>query len=256
MGKEHRLTERRQAILTAFDGTLRLSVAALSARFSVSEVTIRNDLQALSEQGLLLRTRGGATAVAIQPELSFDIRQQKNADQKARIARAAAALVNDGDTIALDASTTAIAMVPYLVDCADLTVVTNSLKGAISLLRNRHVHVIMPGGHLRRDAISLVGGDENGYLDELHVRIGFFGARGVTVDQGLTDINHDEIKWKQRLVERCREVVAIFDSSKLGQLAASTFAQLDQVDAIITDTDAATEMVDALYAVGVDVTLV
>lgn len=255
MGKEHRLTERRHAILTALEGAQRLSVAELSARFGVSEVTIRNDLQALSAQGLLLRTRGGATAVTVQPELSFDIRQQKNAEEKARIARAAAALVRDGDTIALDASTTAIAMVPYLENHADLTVVTNSLKSAIGLLRNRHVQVIMPGGNLRRDSISLVGREQNGYLDNIHVRIGFFGARGVTVNEGLTDVNQAEIRWKRQMVERCQEVVAIVDSSKIGQLAASTFADLDLVDLIITDADAPAERIDALRAAGVAVVL-
>ena len=113
MGKEHRLTERRQAIVAAVEQAGQLSVAELSARFNVSEVTIRTDLQALSQQGLLLRTRGGALATKVLPELSFDVRQQQYAEQKARIGKEAAKLVRLSDPIALDASTTAMPIIPH-----------------------------------------------------------------------------------------------------------------------------------------------
>ncbi len=256
MGKEHRLAQRRQAILTAFDGAGQLSVAELSSHFGVSEVTIRTDLRALSRQGLLVRTRGGATAVMAQPELSFDIRQQQQAEQKTRIGRAAAALVQDGDAIALDASTTAIAMIPYLENRRDLTVVTNSLKAAMGLLRNRHVNVIMPGGRLRRDSISLVGPNEHKELAQIHLLMGFFGARGVTLEQGLTDVNLEEAEWKRRMVASCRSVITLLDATKWGQVGVITFAPLQQVSQIITDRDAPAELVDAVRRQGVEVTIV
>ena len=256
MGKEHRLAQRRQAILTAFDETGHLSVAELSARFGVSEVTIRADLRALSRQGLLVRTRGGATAIKTQPELSFDIRQQQQAEQKARIARAAAALVRDGDAIALDASTTAMAMIPHLEARRDLTVVTNSLKAAMGLLRNRHVNVIMPGGRLRRDSISLVGSNGRRELARIHLRLGFFGARGMTLEQGLTDVNLEEADWKRRMVANCQTVIALLDATKWGQVGVTTFARLQQVDHIITDEDAPADLVDAVRRQGVEVTIV
>jgi DeoR/GlpR family transcriptional regulator of sugar metabolism len=256
LGKEHRLAQRRQAILTAFDGASQLSVAELSSRFGVSEVTIRTDLRALSRQGLLVRTRGGATAVMTQPEISFDIRQQQQAEQKARIARAAAALVRDGDAITLDASTTAMAMIPYLENRRDLTVVTNSLKAALGLLRNRHVNVIMPGGRLRRDSISLVGSNGRRELAQIHLRMGFFGARGVTLEQGLTDVNLEEAEWKRRMVANCQTIIALLDATKWGQVGVITFAQIQQVNHIIADEDAPAELVEAVRGRGVEVTIV
>ena len=102
MGKEHRLAERRQNILTAVEAAGQLSVIELSEQFNVSEVTIRQDLQALSKQGVLLRTRGGALSTNTLPEHSFDVRQQQQSDKKVRIGQAAANLVTSGDTIILD----------------------------------------------------------------------------------------------------------------------------------------------------------
>jgi DeoR/GlpR family transcriptional regulator of sugar metabolism len=256
VGKEHRLTERRQAILTVLEQAGQLTVSELSVRFDVSEVTIRNDLQALSEQGFLLRTRGGAMATQVMPEMSFDIRQQQHAEQKARIGKAAATLVKPGDTIAIDASTTAQAIIPHIRHLPELTVVTNSLKAALSFLGYPGVHVILPGGSLRRESISLVGQTGCDLIQDIHISAGFFGARGLSVTEGVTDVNLEEVKTKQALVERCQRVVVMADARKWGQVATATFASLDQVDTIITDTGAPPGMVEELRQQGVNLILV
>ena len=256
MGKEHRLTARRQAILAALEQAGQLSVSELSARFDVSEVTIRSDLQALSEQGFLLRTRGGAMATQVMPEMSFDIRQLQRAEQKSRIGKAAAALVNPGDTIVIDASTTAQAIIPHIRRLPELTVVTNSLKAALGFLGYPHVHVILPGGDLRRESISLVGRAGCDLLQGIHIRSGFFGARGFTLAEGLTDVNIEEVKTKQALARSCHRVVAMFDARKWGQVATATFATLDEIDVIISDVDAPEALVAAVRARGVEVILV
>lgn len=253
MGKEHRLTERRQAILTVLEQAGQLSVSELSVRFDVSEVTIRSDLQALNEQGFLLRTRGGAMATHVMPEMSFDIRQQQHADHKNRIGKAAADLVADGDTIAIDASTTAQAIIPHIRHLSELTVVTNSLKAALSFLGYPNVHVILPGGSLRRESISLVGQVGSDLIQSIHIRTGFFGARGLTVKEGVTDVNMEEVKTKQSLVERCQRVVVMVDARKWEQTATATFASLDQVDTIITSIDASPAMVETARHLGVEV---
>ncbi|NOX61671.1 MAG: DeoR/GlpR transcriptional regulator [Chloroflexi bacterium] len=256
MGKEHRLAERRQAIIAALEEAGQLSVTELSERFGVSEVTIRGDLQALHRQGLVLRTRGGAMATMALPELSFDVRQQQFAAQKARIGKAAAALVEPGAVIALDASTTAHAIIPHLKDIPELTVVTNSLKAAMSLLRLPNVHVFLPGGSLRRESISLVGHPECAFMEDIHIGIGFFGARGLTLEEGLTDVNLDEVSVKKALVERSHRVVIMVDARKWGQIATATFATIEQIDMIITDADAPAELVQAMREQGVEVELV
>jgi len=207
LGKEHRLAERRQNILTAIEAVGQLSVIELSEQFKVSEVTIRQDLQALSKQGLLLRTRGGALSTNTLPEHSFDVRQQQQSAQKVRIGQAAASLVASGDTIILDASTTAQAIIPFIKERTELTVITNSLKAAISLLDAPQIQVILPGGNLRRESISLVGHQQGDVAQALNVGWGFFGVRGVTVEEGLTDVNLEEVAMKRAMVERCRRVV-------------------------------------------------
>jgi DeoR/GlpR family transcriptional regulator of sugar metabolism len=256
LGKEHRLPERRQQILEAIEKAGQLSVAELSVYFDVSEVTIRQDLQALSEQGLLLRTRGGAVSTNTMPEFSFDVRQQQYAAKKTRIGLAAANLVSPGDTIILDASTTAHASIPYLKVLPELTVITNSLRAAISLLDAPQIQVILPGGHLRRESISLVGPTRADLLPEINVQIGFFGARGVTVEQGLTDVNLNEVAMKQAMVEHCRRVVGMVDARKWGKVAASTFATLEQIDTLITDNDAPADLVRQIQQHQVEVILV
>jgi len=256
LGKEHRLPERRQQILEVVQDAGQLSVAELSAQFDVSEVTIRQDLQALSEQGFLLRTRGGALSVNTMPEFSFDVRQHQHAAQKAKIGQAAANLVSHGDTIFLDASTTVHAIIPYLKDYSELTVITNSLKAAISLLDAPQIQVILPGGSLRRESISLVDPMCDDFLRDINIQIGFFGARGVTGDEGLTDVNQNEVAMKRAMVERCRRVVGVLDSRKWGKIAAYTFANLEQIDTLITDNDPSDALVRQIRERHVEVILV
>lgn len=256
MGKPHRLTERRQAIVAALEEAGQLSVAELSKRFDVSDVTIRADLQALSEQGLVLRIRGGAMTTTALPELSYDVRQQLNAAQKARIGQMASTFVRDGDTIVIDASTTAQAITPFLQHLNELTVITNSLKVALALLAYPQLHVLMPGVSLRRESISLVGSINDSAIAGIHIRIGFFGARGFTIEEGLTDVNLDEVRTKRDLALRCKQVIGVIDARKWGKVATATFASLDEIDMIISDTDAPPSMVEDVRARGVEVILV
>jgi DeoR/GlpR family transcriptional regulator of sugar metabolism len=256
VGKEHQLTQRRQNILTAVEEAGEASVTKLSKRFDVSEVTIRQDLQALNEQGLLLRVRGGALSTNTLPEFSFDVRQQQGATEKAQIGQAAAKLISYGDTILLDASTTALAMVPFLKKISELTVITNSLKVAMSLLDCPQIQVMMPGGNLRRESISLIGYWHNEVLADLNIQIGFFGARGITPEEGLTDVSLAEVTMKREMIKHCRQVVGIIDSRKWGKVATATFAFLDQVDRVISNTDAPEALVAQVCQSGVEVILV
>lgn len=256
MGTSHHLAQRRRQILTALEEAGQLSVVELSARFNVSEVTIRQDLQALSEQGLLLRTRGGALSTNTMPEFSFDVRQQQQAAEKSRIGQAAAGLVHHGDTIILDASTTAQAIIPFIKQLSELTIITNSLKLAMSLLDAPQIQVLLPGGNLRRESISLVGKPLDDVLASLNVQIGFFGARGLTLEEGMTDVNLDEVAMKKAMVDRCRRVVGVFDARKWGKVAAATFAPIDRIDTIISDNKASADLVEQLQQRHIEVILV
>ena len=252
------LQERLNQILELLQRQGRVSVADLAARFDVSAVTIRNDLTTLERQGLLLRTHGGAVlkpSPAAEP-LAFALRKDLHQEEKERIGRAAAALVRDGESIALDASTTAWQIARHLKDRRELTVVTNGLFIALEFLNSPGVTVVMPGGMLRPASASLVGDQGACILDRYHVQKGFFGGGGFTLEEGLTDTNQYEVELKQRMVERSKEVIAVVDSSKWGQVTFAALVALDRLDRVITDDGAPPDMIAALRQRGIEVMLV
>ena len=251
------LQERLDQILALLETQGRVSVAALGERFGVSAVTIRNDLATLEQQGCLLRTHGGAVLPpnpSTEPP-AFAQRKELHRNEKERIGLAAAALVRDGDSIALDASTTAWQIARHLKDRRELTVMTNGLFIALEFLDSPDVTVIMPGGALRPASASLIGDQGACILERYHVQRGFFGAGGFTLE-GLTDTNQYEVELKQRMVERSKEVIAIVDSSKWGQVTFAVLASVDQLHRVIADDGAPPDMVAALRELGVEVSLV
>jgi DeoR/GlpR family transcriptional regulator of sugar metabolism len=252
------LQERLDQIVTLVQEKGRVSVADLSDHFGVSAVTIRNDLTSLQQQGLLVRTHGGAV-IQSDPNMeppAFALRKELHRAEKERIGQAAAALIRDGDSVALDASTTAWQIARHLKDRRELTIVTNGLFIALEFLDSPAVTVVMPGGALRTASASLVGDEGACILERYHVQKGFFGAGGFTLEEGLTDTNQYEVKLKQRMVERSKEVIAVVDSSKWGQVTFASLASVEQLDQVIADDAAPAEMVAALRQQGTLVTLV
>ena len=249
------LLERQQAILTLLQQQKRVSVSDLSNRFGVSAVTIRSDLSELDQRGLLTRTHGGAVLLEliIEPEPAFAQRRLARREEKQRIGAAAAALVHDGEAIALDASTSALAVAEQIKKRRELTVITSGLMTAIELADAPGVSVVMPGGILRSEAFSLVGRMGHDMLAELNISKGFFGARGLTVDEGLTDVDNFEVQMKRALVAACKEVIAVVDSSKWGHVAVGSFASSDRLHRVITDEGAPAAMVEALRDRGIEV---
>lgn len=258
MGSKLFLQERHDQIATLLQEQGRVSVADLSERFAVSAVTIRNDLALLERQGRLRRTHGGAMVksdLGLEPP-AFALRKELRLAQKERIGRSAASLVRDGDSIALDASTTAWQIARHLKERRELTVVTNGLFVALEFLDSPGVTVVMPGGSLRAASASLVGDQGACILERYHVQRGFFGAGGFTLEEGLTDTNQYEVELKQRMVERSKEVIAVVDSSKWGQVTFASLALVAQLDRVITDDAAPGEMVAELQERGIEVALV
>jgi DeoR/GlpR family transcriptional regulator of sugar metabolism len=249
--------ERLDQILALVQERGRISVTELTGQFSVSAMTIRNDLANLEQHGLLLRTHGGAM---VKPdsslEPSFLLRKELHWAEKEHIGRAAAAFVNDGDSIVLDASTTAWQVARHLKDRHEVTVITNGLFVALELVDAPGVTVVMPGGTLRTASTSLVGDIGACILDRYHVQKGIFGARGFTLQEGLTDVNQYEVELKRLMVARSKEVYAVIDSSKWGQVAFATFASLDQIHQMITDHAAPKEMITSMGEMGIKVTVV
>jgi DeoR family transcriptional regulator, fructose operon transcriptional repressor len=243
------LEERRRLILEKLKQQGRVSVGELSDSLNVSAVTIRQDLRALEAEGLLERTHGGAVEVqasktSSEPELSFDIRRNKQMGEKDALGRAAAALIETGSAIALDASTTVCSIIPHIAHLDSLTIVTNNLLITESLLNNPRVEVLLPAGRLRRDAYSIIGSPET--LPDINLNIGFVSAWGISAEAGLTEVSKDEMKMKRALLAHCITKVLIVDSSKWGQVAPYTYATPQEMDIIITTSNAPQDLIKQL----------
>lgn len=252
--------ERQEQIAQLVAEAGRVRVTDLAAQFRVSPVTIRKDLLVLEGDARLIRTHGGAIAPrgSDRPEPAFEVRERLRRDQKSRIGAAAADLVADGDSIVFDASTTALYVARHLKERSwhQLTVVTNSIRIALELAGHAGITVLMLGGRVRSEALSVVGPLGDGVFRRVNIQKAFVGTVGLTIDVGLSDAMEEEAQIKRLMVAAAREVYAVADYTKLGRDAAATFCRADQLAGLITDEQAPADLVAALRNLGVDVTLV
>jgi DeoR/GlpR family transcriptional regulator of sugar metabolism len=251
------LEERRQAILQWVAQQGRASVTQLSRQLGVSEVTIRTDLQALAEQQLIIRTHGGAIpASGRRHDLALARRQQQQAQEKDRIGEAAAKMIFDDEAIFLDSSSTTLTITRHLNQHRRLTIVTNSLAVAQEMLEAPGVTVVMPGGTIQREMASIIGTDGLDALQKFNIQKGFFGAHGLSLSHGLTDVSADEAEIKSRFIEMCHRVIALLDATKWGKVGLASFTRFEDVDTVITDADAPAELVEQAHAFGIETILV
>jgi len=247
--------ERQQHIARSVEEQGRVRVTDLAERFAVSEVTIRKDLRVLETEGRVVRAHGGALAPSrSQPERAFEIRERLQRAEKDRIGAAAAVLVIDGESIALDASTTALAMARHLKTrggWVHLTVITNGLRIATELAGHRGITVAMPGGFVRWEALSVVGPLGGGLLEKVNIQKAFMGAAGFTLETGLSDATDDEAQIKRLIVGAAHDVVALVDHTKWGRAAFATFCPTDRLTAVVTDEEAQAATVNALRPRGI-----
>jgi DeoR/GlpR family transcriptional regulator of sugar metabolism len=246
--------ERLQHILRMLETRDSVPVSELSQAFAVSEVTVRSDLSALARQGLVARVRGGVRALQQgQSEVGFDLRLRLEVERKRAIARAAAALVGEGEAVALDASTTAYYLALEFRAKRELVVVTNGLLVATALADAPGVTVIVTGGTLRLSAMSVVGDLGTDVLRTTRINKGFLGARGLSLERGLMDLNPDEVRIKQEMADACEQVYGILDGTKWHRSALLSFAAADQLTGIVTDASAPVDEVEAWRSEGIDV---
>jgi DeoR/GlpR family transcriptional regulator of sugar metabolism len=246
--------ERLQRMLELLESRERLEVSELADAFSVSEVTVRQDLSELARQGLVARVRGGARLRERgQSELAFDVRLRLRVAEKRAIARAAASLVGDGEAIALDSSTTAYYLALELAGKRELVVVTNGLLIATALAGAPGISVILTGGMLRLAAMSVVGDLAAEVVRAVHIDKGFFGARGLSLERGLMDLAPEEVRIKKEMAAACERVIGIFDHTKWARSALLSFVEADRVDTIVTDADAPPDLVAAWVGRDVEV---
>ena len=248
--------DREQAILLELDEQGRVEVGALSARFRVSAVTIRKDLENLERRAMLRRIRGGALVGERTDEGAFEFRQRVAAKAKRAIARRAATMVGPGDVIAMDSSTTCFYLAEEIADITPLTVITNGLRTSSYLLAHSSANVIMPGGVLRRASESMVGFFGGVLEGRGRVDAGFFGLVGLSLQRGLLDITPEEAHAKEALAAVCRRVYGLFDSTKVERFGTHPFVPVDRVTGLISDLGVPAQTHQAWTDAGVTWTLV
>jgi DeoR family transcriptional regulator of aga operon len=250
-------SERMQHVLRLLETHDYVRVAELSKAFAVSEVTVRSDLTELARQGLAARIRGGVRALQQgQSEVGFDLRLRLEVERKRAIARAAAAMVDEGEAVALDASTTAYYLALELRSKRELVVVTNGLLVATALADAPGITVLVTGGMLRLSAMSLVGDLGADVLRTTRINKGFLGARGLSISRGLMDLNPDEVSIKQEMADACEQVYGIFDGTKWHRSALLAFVRVEDLTGIVTDSSAPAAEVEEWRAAGVQVVIV
>jgi DeoR/GlpR family transcriptional regulator of sugar metabolism len=247
-------SERLEHVVRLLETRDYVQVAELSQAFAVSEVTVRSDLTELARQGLVARIRGGVRALQHgNSEVGFDLRLRLEVDRKRAIARTAAAMVNEGEAVALDASTTAYYLALELRSKRELVVVTNGLLVATALADAPGITVLVTGGMLRLSAMSVVGDFGADVLRTTRINKGFLGARGLSLSRGLMDLNPDEVRIKQEMADACEQVYGIFDGTKWHRSALLAFVRAEDLAGIVTDSSAPVAEVGVWRAAGVDV---
>jgi len=232
--------ERQQRLTEIIRQQPGIRVPELARLLEVSEGTIRNDLRSLSQAGQLKRVRGGAVANghgAAVHSPAFTARARVSEEAKRRIARWAAELVEDGDTLLFDASTTVYYLADFLKDRRNLTVVTNGIEIARSLAHNPSNNVILLGGLMRADGTSVSGTLSHKLLEDLYIKTAFLSCTGLTLEAGLMEVHLDEAQLKRKMIQVAKSVVTLIDSSKFGKIDLTPFASLDQITHIFTDSD-------------------
>ena len=210
--------ERQNKILELLAAHQALTVEELCGRLYSSGPTIRRDLQILEKNGLLTRTHGGAVLLESSAKDSpAMLRESQNTASKARIADRARALVQDGDTLFLDSSTTACQLAMRLTGFQHLRVITNGLKTADILSEISGVRVYGTGGRLRENAQSFVGSQALAFIAQFHADLAFFSCRGLHPDGGITDSNEEEADIKKAYIRNAARAVLLCDESKLGR---------------------------------------
>ena len=257
MGDSMLAVERRKRIIEIISQKKSVLVQELSRQFEVTEETVRRDLEKLEQQGILVRTYGGATLAGENTEeVSVEVRQSINIIGKDLIGMAASELIEEGETIFLDASTSSLSVAKYIKDRKGITVITNAEKVVAELAKSESINVICVGGILRKTSMSYVGKvTETTILNNFYANKTFISCRGVTLNRGLTDSNEQEAEVKKAMIQCSEQVVFLCDHSKLGKLGVPILASLNQINHLVTDKPLDEEWQEALTQQNINITV-
>lgn len=248
---------RRNTILKILNEKGQVTTQRLEEELKVSGATIRNDLAELEQDGLLKRIHGGAILEKENTNKhsyrNFHKRSQKNIEDKKSIGEKAADIIEDENTLLLDASSTILYLIPYLKDKNKLTIVTNGLYTALEAKEYSDFNVLMLGGIVRSQSGALEGLLGESIISKINADIMLTSAYGFSLKEGLTDFNFYEVELKKRMVEKSKKLIALLDHTKIGHTSAAQFADTSDIDIIITDKKTTKNQIEEIKSAGIKV---
>lgn len=245
--------ERHNQIIAMINKQGTVKNPQLMETFGISIETVRRDLEYLEQQGYLRRVYGGAVLNnSLHSEPEYASRSKVRFQEKNAIAAEAAKLICPEDTVYLGVGTTVQAMVQYMKGLGEFAVFTNALRTAVELSEIPGCSVILPGGQLRSKELTLSGFPAEENLAHFNVDKAFVGIGGIS-EEGVTDFHTSEARIHRKLIQNARQAIVLADSTKLGVRAMNNVCSLEEIDIVITDSNASKQAIKALERAGVQV---
>ena len=230
--------QRRDKILELLKEDGSAKVIDLARIFKVTEVTIRQDLEKLEKEGLIVKEHGGAYLKDVEDQVrNFHLAQQENLEKKAVIAAKCMEYIENGDTIILDSGSTTTEIAKQLKGLKKLTVITNALNIALILGAEPGIDVIVTGGEFKPPTLSLTGQKAADFFKGLNVQKLFLATAGISLKSGLTYPSISDLVVKKAMIEAADITYLVADSTKMGKSALASLGALSLIDYIITDPD-------------------
>jgi DeoR family transcriptional regulator, aga operon transcriptional repressor len=235
--KKGSTVKRRNQIIIEIQKKGQVFVDELSKEFKVSEVTIRNDLEQLERKNMLIRARGGAINLESRVRIDHRLTEKGklNYKEKIIIGKQAAKLIKEGDTIIIDSGTTTIEIIKNISHLKELTLISNALNIVNELSNSPNINVIIPGGYLRQNSMSLVGPMAEKNLRNLHVDKVFLGVDGFDTKIGVYTPNIEEAHLNEIMIEAANEVIVVADSSKFKRRSFAYICPINKIHTVVTD---------------------
>ena len=228
--------ERREDIMSLIRAEKSVRVNELALKYHVTEETIRRDLDKLDKAGKVKKTYGGAVLEKpVSEDPSFSDRLKVNMAEKKTIGAKAAELIEDGETIFIDMSTTSLEVIKAVPSTVAITVITNSLEAIVVLSKRPNIRLVTIGGTFDKANQSMGGPMANAFIEHYFVDKTFFSVKGVSKVKGLTDTNEDVAELKARMVKNAKEAILVVDGSKFGYTALMNNIQLKDIHCLVTD---------------------
>jgi DeoR/GlpR family transcriptional regulator of sugar metabolism len=246
-------SERREQILAELRLAPHVRISELAERFGVSAETVRRDVDALSEEGLVNRAYGGASAAPMGVQPPFGERNQERIEERARIGRLAASLVNPGEVLMIDAGSTTTQLARALtVNGRGLTVLTNSLSVAQTLGKNSLADIILCPGDYMANESAVFGSETEAFIGRFHANHAFIGA-GAIAPEGIMDVNRAASGVKRAMLRQAEKVYALIDHSKFNQRLLSLIVPLRAINVLICDQKPDGALAEALTEAKVEI---